>query len=108
MTFLLCYVVYETAVNTRGKTPNAIIAIGFAVFLAHLLLLPIDGCSINPTRSTGPAIVSSIRDCPAIANGNKVGEEGIANLWVMWVGPLIGGALAAALQYPFLRQKVTS
>ena len=35
------------------------LAIGFAVFCAHAVLLPIDGCSINPARSLGPAIVSS-------------------------------------------------
>lgn len=99
MTFLLCYVVYETAVNARGKTPNAVIAIGFAVFLAHLVLLPIDGCSINPTRSTGPAIVSYLRDCP---HPNKVHENGLNHLWVMWVGPLVGALVAAVVQYPFL------
>jgi len=99
MTFLLCYVVYEVAVNKRGQTPNAVIAIGFAVFLAHLVLLPIDGCSINPTRSTGPAIVSHIRDCP---DPNKVHADGLNHLWVMWAGPLTGALLAAIVQYPFL------
>jgi len=99
MTFLLCYVVYEVAVNPRGNTPNAVIAIGFAVFLAHLVLLPIDGCSINPTRSTGPAIVSHLRDCP---DPNKVHADGLNHLWVMWAGPLTGALLAALVQYPFL------
>ncbi|EKX53913.1 hypothetical protein GUITHDRAFT_91725 [Guillardia theta CCMP2712] len=63
MTFLLCYVVWETAVTARcGQA--ACIPIGFAVFLAHVVLLPIDGCSINPTRSFGPAVISSMRGCP--------------------------------------------
>jgi len=105
-TLLLCYVVWETAVSKKATVgQNACIAIGFAVFLAHLFLLPIDGCSINPTRSFGPAIVSAIRDCDAMANGERVGKEGVANLWVMWLGPLIGAALAAALQMPFLKEK---
>jgi len=99
-TFLLCYVVWETAVSKKSTVgQNACIAIGFAVFLAHLILLPIDGCSINPTRSFGPAIVGKIRDC----NG-EASDKGLEDLWVMFVGPLVGAGLAAALQYPFLRE----
>ncbi|CAJ1418559.1 unnamed protein product [Effrenium voratum] len=50
-TFILCFVVWETAVSPAASCgKNACIAIGFAVFLAHVLLLPVDGCSINPTR----------------------------------------------------------
>lgn len=67
-TFLLCFVVWETAVSpvaSCGK--NACIAIGFAVFLAHVILLPVDGCSINPTRSFGPAIVGAIRNCEGMS-----------------------------------------
>jgi len=99
MTFLLCFVVWETAVSSRSKAgKNACIAIGFAVFLAHLVLLPIDGCSINPTRSFGPAIVAKIRSC----NGYDA-DEGLAHLWVMFVGPLLGGAAAGLLQWPTLQ-----
>eukprot|EP00930_Biecheleria_cincta_P007951 TRINITY_DN109283_c0_g1_i1.p1 TRINITY_DN109283_c0_g1~~TRINITY_DN109283_c0_g1_i1.p1 ORF type:complete len:322 (-),score=39.11 TRINITY_DN109283_c0_g1_i1:126-1091(-) len=95
-TFLLCFTVWETAVTSQASCgKNACIAIGFAVFLAHLVLLPIDGCSINPTRSFGPAIVSSLRGCENYTPG---GER---DLWVMWLGPLIGGGLAALFQYPF-------
>lgn len=98
-TLLLCYVVWETAVSSKSTTgQNACIAIGFAVFLAHLILLPIDGCSINPTRSFGPAIVGKIRNCNSDAS-----DKGMEDLWVMWVGPLIGAAIAAALQWPFLK-----
>lgn len=100
MTFLLCYVVFETVVSPHEDTPNAVIAIGFAVFAAHLVLLPIDGCSINPTRSFGPAIVSMLKDCE---DPYAVHADGLNHLWVMWVGPLLGAALAAIVQYPFLR-----
>lgn len=100
-TFLLCYVVWETAVSKKSTVgQNACIAIGFAVFLAHLILLPIDGCSINPTRSFGPAIVGAIRDC-----NTEASKKGLEDLWVMFVGPLIGAALAAALKIPFLHEK---
>ena len=69
-----------SAASSSGK--NACIAIGFAVFLAHVILLPMDGCSINPTRSFGPAMVSAIRDCPGMAKGGledtwEIRQEGI-------------------------------
>jgi len=95
-TFILCYVVWETAVSPHATCGiNACIAIGFAVFLSHLLLLPIDGCSINPTRSFGPAIVATIRAC------DNTPKEVLPHLWVTWVGPLVGAALAALVQRPF-------
>ncbi|KAJ1479813.1 major intrinsic protein, partial [Baffinella frigidus] len=58
-TFLLCFVVLEAAVNTQaGNKQNlAPLAIGLAVFMAHVVLIPITGCSINPTRSFGPSLV---------------------------------------------------
>jgi len=88
-TFLLMYVVLETACNPASKA-NAVmapVAIGLAVFLAHSLLIPIDGCSINPTRTFGPAVVQSIRDSDT-AHG--VWEH----MWVFWIGPLLGSAIA--------------
>ncbi|CAE8698267.1 unnamed protein product [Polarella glacialis] len=95
-TFLLCFVVFETAVSTHASCgSNAVVAIGFAVFLAHVFLLPIDGCSINPTRSFGPAVVSHLRGCPNYTEG------GLRDLWIFWVGPIIGAMLAALWQYPF-------
>ncbi|EFN52412.1 hypothetical protein CHLNCDRAFT_13804, partial [Chlorella variabilis] len=69
MTFVLVSVVLETAANrkstARAQAPLAIASLrpacrlpaGFAVFCAHAVMLPIDGCSINPARSLGPAIV---------------------------------------------------
>lgn len=96
-TFLLCYVVWETAVSPLSAAgQNACIAIGFAVFLAHLFLLPITGCSINPTRSFGPAIVSKIVGCDTLP------AKALDDLWVFWVGPLIGAGLAAAAQVPMV------
>jgi MIP family channel proteins len=101
-TYILCIVVWETAVSPNSTVgQNACIAIGFAVFLAHVLLLPIDGCSINPTRSFGPAIVGAIRtgvtdDC------DGYDSEGMKDLWVMFVGPLIGASLATLTYYGFM------
>ena len=99
-TLLLCYVVWETAVSSKATVgQNACIAIGFAVFLSHLILLPIDGCSINPTRSFGPAIVGKIRDCqtaeggPSVYGSGQGAEKALEDLWVMWLGPLWVGDL---------------
>jgi len=64
-TFLLLYVVFHTAVHAKYKlkTDNAAaLAIGMSVFCAHCVLIPITGCSINPARSLGPAIVGSWRE----------------------------------------------
>jgi aquaporin PIP len=84
LTGLLVFVVFETAVSKKSIAgSNAPMAIGFAVFLAHTILIPIDGCSINPTRSLGPAIVATL--------------AGVDNLWddhwVFWLGPLLGAAI---------------
>jgi MIP family channel proteins len=90
-TFLLMYVVLETAVNKANDVGNmAPLAIGFAVFLAHSVLIPIDGCSINPTRSFGPAIINQIMN-------PKSDGKAIQQLWIFFVGPLIGAALAAGV-----------
>lgn len=88
MTFLLMHVVCQTAVFASQAT--ATMSIGFAVFLAHSVLIPIDGCSINPTRSFGPALVASAR-------GRKSGTWD--HMWVFWLGPLVGAGLCAGLHY---------
>jgi len=95
-TFLLCKVVWEVAVSPHSQAgPNACLAIGFAVFLSHLVLLPIDGCSINPTRSFGPAVVAKIRGCDNFSSG------ALNDMWVMWLGPCIGAFVAAVLKRAF-------
>lgn len=95
MTFLLMFVVMEAAVNPAAKANSAVapLAIGFAVFLAHSVLIPIDGCSINPTRTFGPAV---IRKFMYKSSGT------FDDMWVFWAGPLIGAGLAAVVsQYGF-------
>lgn len=66
-TFLLVFVVLQTACNPKSSLTRAqaCIAIGLAVFMAHAVLIPIDGCSINPSRSFGPALVLLARPQPA-------------------------------------------
>lgn len=70
---------------THGKAPAgfAPIAIGLALTLIHLISIPITNTSVNPARSTGPALL----------------EGGIAlqQLWVFWLAPIVGGAVGAWL-----------
>ncbi|CAE8604318.1 unnamed protein product [Polarella glacialis] len=96
MTFMLVYVIFENAVTSKSSSgKNACLVIGFAVFIAHTILIPIDGCSINPTRSFGPAIISALSNCGGSEN------LGLRDLWIMWVGPLFGAAVAALVYQPF-------
>jgi len=87
-TFLLMFVVLESAVHkmTAANRSLAPLAIGLAVFIAHAVLIPIDGCSINPTRSFGPALVAQIR--------YDMAKSPFEDMWVFWAGPLFGALLA--------------
>jgi len=97
LTFVLCWVVLETAINTAtvarsrpaANPVTAPIAIGFAVLLAHFVLLPVDGCSINPPRSFGPAIIAQM------INHQKTLHE----YWIFFFAPHVGGALAAFMYW---------
>ena len=70
---------------THGKAPAgfAPIAIGFALTLIHLISIPVTNTSVNPARSTGPALF--------------VGGWALGQLWLFWAAPLIGGAAGGML-----------
>lgn len=70
---------------THGKAPVgfAPLAIGLGLTLIHLVGIPVTNTSVNPARSTGPALF--------------VGGWALAQLWLFWVAPLIGGALGGML-----------
>jgi aquaporin Z len=74
---------------THGKAPVgfAPIAIGLALALIHLVSIPVTNTSVNPARSTGPALF--------------VGGWALAQLWLFWVAPLLGGAIGG-LAYKML------
>jgi len=71
------------ATDRRAPSGFAPIAIGLGLTLIHLIGIPVTNLSVNPARSTGPAIF--------------VGGWAIAQLWLFWVAPIIGGALGGAL-----------
>lgn len=70
---------------TDGRAPAgfAPIAIGLALTLIHLIAIPVTNTSVNPARSTGPALV--------------VGGLALQQLWLFWVAPLVGGAIGGIL-----------
>jgi aquaporin Z len=69
---------------TDGRAPKgfAPIAIGLCLTLIHLVGIPVTNLSVNPARSTGPAIFA--------------GGWALQELWMFWVAPLIGGAIGGA------------
>ena len=80
-TFLLVFTVIMTAVHPKSIAQNiAPIAIGWSVLLAHLVLIPLTGCGINPARSLGPMLV-------VISAGGKAGLTG---WWVFYTAPFVG------------------
>ena len=75
------------ATDKRAPVGFAGLAIGLALTLIHLISIPVDNTSVNPARSTGPALFA--------------GATEISQLWLFWLAPLIGGGIAGFL-YPLL------
>ena len=71
------------ATDRRAPDGFAAIAIGLGLTLIHLVGIPVTNLSVNPARSTGPAVF--------------VGGWAVQQLWLFWVAPLIGGALGGAI-----------
>ena len=70
---------------THGKAPAgfAPLAIGLALVMIHLVSIPVTNTSVNPARSTGPALF--------------VGGWALGQLWLFWVAPIIGGAAGGVI-----------
>jgi aquaporin Z len=86
LTFMFLIIILG-ATDTRAPQGFAPIAIGLGLTLIHLVGIPITNLSVNPARSTGPALF--------------VGGWAIAQLWLFWVAPFIGAALAG-VAYPMI------
>lgn len=93
-TYLLVLTVLNAAVHTKSAAGNgAPIAIGWAVVICHIVLIPYTGCGINPARSLGPMIVDSI--------GGSASKVWVRGWWVFYTAPFVGSLLATAT-YKFI------
>jgi aquaporin Z len=90
MTFFFLFVIIAT--TSRGAAAGfAGIPIGLALTLIHLVSIPVTNTSVNPARSTGPALFA--------------GGEHIGQLWLFWVAPIIGAVIAGLLAHWMYEQE---
>ena len=88
-TMVLMFNVLSTIdIPIEGGGSLGVYPIAMSVMIAHLFLLPIDGCSINPTRSFGPSLVASW----AGINGNYQSQQ-----YMFWIAPMFGAIVAAVV-----------
>ena len=89
MTAMFLFIIMG-ATDKRAPAGLAPLAIGFTLALIHMISIPVTNTSVNPARSTGPALI----------------EGGIAldQLWLFWVAPIIGAAIGAYI-YNFINTK---
>ena len=86
LTAIFLYVIIGST-DVRAPAGFAGLAIGFTLVIIHLVSIPVSNTSVNPARSTGPAIIQ---------HGWALGQ-----LWMFWLAPLIGAAIAG-LSYRFI------
>ena len=79
MTFMFLIVILG-ATHQRAPVGFAGLAIGLALTLIHLISIPVTNTSVNPARSTGPALI--------------VGGWALQQLWLFWIAPVVGAAIA--------------
>lgn len=91
MTMMFLFIIMGA---THGKAPAgfAPLAIGLALVMIHLVSIPVTNTSVNPARSTGPALF--------------VGGWAIQQLWMFWIAPLVGGLLGGVI-YRWLSEEPT-
>jgi aquaporin Z len=81
-TFFFLFIIIGTT-SKGAATGFAGIPIGFALVLIHLISIPITNTSVNPARSTGPALFA--------------GAEAMGQLWLFWLAPVLGAVMAGAM-----------
>lgn len=77
--------------DSRAPAGFAPIAIGLGLTLIHLIGIPVTNVSVNPARSTGPALF--------------VGGAALTQLWLFWVAPILGGVAGGALYKALFAEK---
>ncbi len=85
LTFMFLFIILG-ATDKRAPQGLAPVAIGLTLTLIHLISIPVTNTSVNPARSTGPALF--------------VGGWAILQLWMFWIAPILGG-IAAGFAYYF-------
>jgi len=91
MTFMFLIIIFGTT-HKRAPVGFAGLAIGLALTLIHLISIPVTNTSVNPARSTAPALF--------------VGGWAIDQLWVFWVAPIIGALIAGFVHRALLEGDV--
>jgi aquaporin Z len=86
LTFAFLFVILG-ATDERAPAGFAPIAIGLCLTLIHLIGIPVTNLSVNPARSTGPALF--------------VGGWALTQLWLFWIAPIVGAAIAGVV-YPMV------
>jgi aquaporin Z len=86
LTFMFLIII-QGATDRRAPQGFAPIAIGLGLTLIHLIGIPVTNLSVNPARSTGPALF--------------VGGWAVEQLWLFWLAPIVGAAIAG-LVYPLV------
>jgi aquaporin Z len=81
LSYVLVSIILGTADRAALVGPNAALAVGATIVLCGLVALPLEGASMNPARSTGPALATLQ----------------LNNLWIYWIGPLLGSVLAVGV-----------
>jgi aquaporin Z len=90
LTFFFVFIILG-ATDSRSPAGFAPIPIGLALTLVHLIGIPVTNLSVNPARSTGPAVF--------------VGDWALAQLWLFWLAPIAGAAVAALVYSTLFRQR---
>jgi aquaporin Z len=93
MTFMFLIVILG-ATHRRAPAGFAGLAIGLALTLIHLISIPVTNTSVNPARSTGPALF--------------VGGWALQQLWLFWLAPMIGAAIAGFAHKAILEERLDS
>lgn len=87
--FIATFIFVKLVLTVTRRAENSVIAgliIGLTLVLIHIVFIPVTGTSVNPARSTGPALLT--------------GGVALSELWVFWVAPILGGLLAGFTELP--------
>jgi aquaporin Z len=93
LTFMFLMIILG-ATDKRAPAGFAPIAIGLGLTLIHLIGIPVTNLSVNPARSTGPALF--------------VGGWALGQLWLFWLAPLVGAWIAGVVYPIFSEQKIAA